>query len=408
MAALPVEILLGVYLGLLAGVVPALTAGVLGFLFRYFTGVTLPGFGVVVLSVAIAGVNGGLMGLIDPTISNSPRLLVALVVVMMISLYAHSQGDRLGTEFPRRFSLRALRKRTLSADVVEFVGGIGKVTVRATGPVEDMEGYPPLSPELRTAIATGRWEFPADLPLSELETRLSERLRTEYDLTDVAVDVSDRGQARIAAAPPVGALSRRVPAGHRAVSIDALVPTGMTRGEAVTVVVDGNEVEGTLLGARSDGGIGTKAPVSDGGTAEGTEPVATTAPTTDGGEGRVTVSVPRRAAESLLASDRGRVLVRSRGVHRELELLGLLRRGGKRVARVSVRDGGALDGTTLGAASVRETYGVAVLAVRRSPGTDRGRGWVFSPRGGTELSAGDELFAVGARSALERFREAVA
>jgi uncharacterized protein with PhoU and TrkA domain len=85
-----------------------------------------------------------------------------------------------------------------------------------------------------------------------------------------------------------------------------------------------------------------------------------------------------------------------------------LRRGGKRIARVSVRAGGELDGTTLGAASVRETYDVAVLAVRRNPETDHGRGWVFSPQGETELSASDELFAVGGRSALERFREAVA
>jgi hypothetical protein len=183
----------------------------------------------------------------------------------------------------------------------------------------------------------------------------------------------------------------------------------MSRGEAVTVVVGDEAVDGTLLSAKSDGGgAGRTGPVPDGGTTEGAEPVTTAAPTTDGGEGRVTVGVPRRDAETLLAADRGRVLVRSRGVHRELELLGLLRRGGKRIARVSVRAGGELDGTTLGAASVRETYDVAVLAVRRNPETDHGRGWVFSPQGETELSASDELFAVGGRSALERFREAVA
>ncbi len=63
MALLPVEILFGVYLGLIAGIVPALIAGLLAFIFRYLTGVTLPGLGVVVLSVAIAGINGGFLGL---------------------------------------------------------------------------------------------------------------------------------------------------------------------------------------------------------------------------------------------------------------------------------------------------------------------------------------------------------
>jgi hypothetical protein len=42
MASLPIEILLGIYLGLLVGVVPALASWALGFSFKYFTGVTLP------------------------------------------------------------------------------------------------------------------------------------------------------------------------------------------------------------------------------------------------------------------------------------------------------------------------------------------------------------------------------
>jgi len=63
MASLPVEVLFGIYLGLLTGIVPAFVSGALGFAFKYLTGVTLPGLGVVVLAVAIAGINGGLMGL---------------------------------------------------------------------------------------------------------------------------------------------------------------------------------------------------------------------------------------------------------------------------------------------------------------------------------------------------------
>lgn len=54
MAPLPVEIMAGVYLGLLVGIIPALAAWALGFIFKYFTGVTLPGFGVVVFAVALA------------------------------------------------------------------------------------------------------------------------------------------------------------------------------------------------------------------------------------------------------------------------------------------------------------------------------------------------------------------
>lgn len=102
-ASLPAQVLVGLYLGVLTAVVPALVTWSLGFTFKYFTGVTIPGFGVLVLGVAIAGVQGGLLGLVDAQIINSPTALVSALVVMMVTLYAHSQGDKMGAEFPRRF-----------------------------------------------------------------------------------------------------------------------------------------------------------------------------------------------------------------------------------------------------------------------------------------------------------------
>jgi uncharacterized protein with PhoU and TrkA domain len=109
------------------------------------------------------------------------------------------------------------------------------------------------------------------------------------------------------------------------------------------------------------------------------------------------VAVPREDAAALLRVDRGRVVVRARGTRREFELVALLRRAGKAVRRVTVREDGTLDGITLGTASVRETHGIAVLAVR-GPG-----GWAFAPRGNTTLAPGDELFVVGTREALDAF-----
>jgi hypothetical protein len=428
MAALPVEILLGVYLGLLTGIIPALLSGSLGFIFKYVTGVTLPGLGVVVLAVAFAGISGGLLGLVDPTVSRSPRLTAALIVVMMLSLYGHSQGDKLGATLPRRFSLRTLQRRTLSADAIDFVGGIGEVTIRPAGPVTDLEGYPPLPADLRESLQNGSWRLPADLPLSELETRLADRLRTEYDLADVTVEGDARGTARIAAAPPTSSLSRRIPYGHRAVSVSALVPTGLARGDRVRVLTDAGDVEGTVVSARSDPERASPVaepagdPVTDGGTPTAAVPPATTgAPTTDGGEGRVTVAVPREDSAHLLRADRGRIVVRSRGTRREYELLSLLRRAGKRIRRVEVGEG-PLAGSTVGAASVRETYDVAILAIkraeddepggrrfrrRRRPSTDGARRWAFSPRGDARIDAGDELFVVGTRDALNGFEEVV-
>lgn len=412
-----VDVLLGLYIGVLTAVVPAIVAWTLGFTFKYFTGVTIPGFGVLVFGVAIAGIQGGLLGLLDPQFITSPTALVSALVVMMATLYAHSQGDRMGAEFPRRFTLKGLRERGLSAEAVERVGRFGQVRLRATGEVGDVEGYPPLPDDLRTTIRDGEWTFPADLPLSELERRLAERLRTEHDLAEVTVSIDDKGRATLSAAPPVGALSRRVPPGTRAVSVDVLVPTGIARGDELTVTTPDGEVEGTTLSARSGSGESKSSavpPVTTGeptaesppGTADekdGVEQPPSTTPRaaarTTGGDGRVTVAVPRNSAGTLLGADSAQVQVRARGTRREFELLSLLRRDGKRIQRAEIVSGSPFDGVTLGEATLRETYGIAVLAVRQ------GAEWTVAPRGTTRLGAGDTLYVVGSRDSLDRFAE---
>jgi hypothetical protein len=413
MAPLPVEVLFGIYLGVLTGIVPALVSGVMGFVFKYLTDVTVPGFGVVVLGLAIAGVNGGLLALNDPTLrqnASATVVIVAIVVVLMLTLYAHAKGDQLGASFPHRVSLRSLRERTLSADVVELVGSRGEVRVEVLGEVEDIEGYPPVPDAIRTGIREGEWRLPADIPLSELETRLAEKLRTEFELAEVVVEIDERGRATVAAAPPLSGLSKVVPSGRRAVSVETLVPTGLARGDEVTLAAPGNRIDGTVLSVKLGGGSrpsaggasnGTSSELrSDGGTGDGDGPAATPRPAATGGAGRLTVAVARADATTLLGVDRPRTVVRSRGTRREFELLSLLRRAGRRFRRVTIRAGGPLDGATLGSASVRETYGVAVLAVRHPDG------WTVAPRGTEPLAGGDEVFVVGTREHLDAFQGA--
>lgn len=413
MASVPVEILLGLYLGILTGMIPALVAWGLGFGFKYFTGVSIPGFGVVVLAVAIAGVNGGLLALADPNITqsaNAPTLVTGILVVTALSLYAHAKGDQMGASFPKRLTLSNLREKRLSRDVVDLIGGRDEVRITPVEPVTDMEGYPPLPEDLRASIAAVEYSFPVELRVTDLEERFAERLRTEFDLADVSVTIDERGRASIAAAPPFSGLSKRVPTGKRAVSISALVPTGIARGDEVTLHLPETTVNGTVLSARSgtpDEKKPAKADTTDEdavATAAGDEETVAdpVAPTTTGGEGRVTVAVSRSDADTLLGVDRARVVVTARGTHLEYELLSLLRRSGRRFRRLTVGADSALAGQTLAGASVRETYGVAVLAVRKSTG------WQLAPRGSVELAIGDEVFVIGKNDALDTFEEVIA
>lgn len=413
-STLPGQVLLGVYLGIITGIVPALVAWTLGFLFKYLTGVTIPGFGVVVLGLAVAGINGGLLALNDRTVrqsENATALIVAIVVVLMLTFYAHAKGDQMGAELPKRLTLKGIRKRSLSADVIELAGSRGQVNVTVSGDVADMEGYPPLPAQLRAELRAVELSFPADLPLDALETRVEERLRSDFDLADVAVRLDERARATVAAAPPTSGLSKRVPTGKRAVSVSALVPTGMARGDEVRLTDDGTDFVGSVVSARSGGPVEKPAAASPsqtgtgGGDDEETEPTpapSPLAPTTTGGEGRVTVAVDRSVAPKLLAREVSRLVVRSRGVRREFELTALLRRAGKRFRKLTVREGGALDGNSIGEVAVRDTYDVVVLAVRAE-----GR-WRLAPGGGLRPTAGSELFAVGTHENLDKFAAEVA
>ncbi|SIR47333.1 TrkA-C domain-containing protein [Haladaptatus litoreus] len=392
--SLPVAVLLGLYLGALTGVVPALVAWCLGFVFRYVTGVSLPGFGVVVLGVAIAGVQGGLLGLLDPTVLNSPVVIVAVIVVMLVTQYAHAKGDSMGSSFPRRIGLRHLRENRLSSDVIERVGRFGQVRVRVTGTVGDIDGYPPLSDDLRSKIRDGEWTFPGDLPLVELESRLADRLRTEHDLADVSVEIDAGGKATVAAAPPEGSLSRRLPANRRAVSVDTLVPTGIARGDEVALSLDDCDVIATVLSAKTD----DRESDDDGN--ETTDSVSR-APTTTGGDGRVTVAVSSADAKDLVRGNPSNLRVRSRETRSEFELVELFRQAGKHWRKLHLSAESELDGMTVGALAARDTHDVAVL------GVERGNDWTVAPSGTTALAAGDELYVVGTRDSIRQFSAVV-
>ncbi|MFQ3477330.1 TrkA C-terminal domain-containing protein [Halonotius sp. F2-221B] len=412
MTALPFDILLGIYLGVLTGIIPALVSGVLGFLFKYVTDVSIPGLGVVVLALAIAGVNGGLLALNDPAIrssENAASILTAIIVVLLLALYAHAQGDKLGASAPKRLTIKSLRDRTLNTDVIELVGGRNQVRLTVVGEPSDIEGYPPLPADLRREIADGEWPFPADLPIAELESRFADRLQSEFDLADVSVDLDEAARARVAAAPPMGSTSRRVPAGKRAVSLAALVPSGIARGESVRIVTSETSVTGTVIAARSGSPSGgaTAAAATPAGdddalaTDGGEEPPASlpAAATTTGGEGRITVAVSRSEATTLLSATEPQVVVCSRGTRREFELVSLLRRSGVQFKKVTVSPGGPLDGHTIGEVGVRDSYNVLVLAANHEK-------WQVAPRGEQPLSAGDKLYVIGTGESLDRFAEA--
>ncbi|RQG95294.1 potassium channel family protein [Natrarchaeobius oligotrophus] len=397
------EILVGVYLGLIAALFPSFITFSIGFGFKYFTNVTVPGLGVVALGGTLAGVTGGLMGLMDPQLAGSWTGIIAILVILMSCLWAHSQGDKLGEATPRRLTLKSLRENQLSAELAERVDSYGQIRIRPAGEIYAIEGYPPLPEALREQLHSGSWKFPANLSLSELETRLEERLTTDYELAEVDVIVDKRGRAEIAAAPSAAGLSRRIPPGRCAVSIQTLLPTGVARGDSVTIKLPDGDVTGPVVSARTNGIDTPKEPdpastESEDGEAD-EKAKKPPAMTTTGGEGQVTVALLLTEARRVVRTDFAPMIVHSRGKQREYEAIGILKQDGNQFRNVTIGNGSTLSGTTIGTARIRDTHGVGILTIQRA--TEQ----LIAPSGMTELLAGDTLIVVGRPDQLRAFEE---
>jgi K+/H+ antiporter YhaU regulatory subunit KhtT len=247
------------------------------------------------------------------------------------------------------------------------------------------------------------YSFPADLPLSELESRLAERLRSQFDLQDVHVTMNERGQAAVTAAPSSAGVSSRLSRGNRAVSVDTVIPSGIGRGDVVSLIDGQTSIDGTVLSAKS-GPLEDDTPPADN-TPESEKEVSVhtqkRAPTTTGGEGRITVSVPVKRVTDVLRSAEPTLLVQSRGIRREFELISVLRESGQRIRRFTIGELSAVAGRSIREASPRTEYGVAILALRREGE------WMIGPRGEAVLTAGTEVFVVGSMPALNDFETVV-
>jgi hypothetical protein len=402
--SLPVEVLLGISFGVLLGIVVSFAVGVFSFTISYYWDQELSQVAVVVLILPLVAVDALYIGIIGSGVQQVPRLLIGLLVIVMIALYANSQGQKIAAELPRETTQPTERKRTLSAEAVDAVDGLGQVTLRTAGEIQEIDGYPSLSPDVRTALAEGAWRLPADLPLPELERRLEDQLRTDHDLGEVSVSIDGRGRATITAAPPTAGVASQVPDGWRAVSVAALLPAGLTAEDEVTVRTAAGSVAGTVLGIDRTAGDSDEV-VPDGGA------------TTASGEGRVTVAVPASAAGTLLDAERGRIVVEPRGRRHDFEAFSLLDGTDRTIRRLTltpaVRE--ALADDEIQPLAVRGDVDAADAEVADTDSTDetpdadpaeRGarHGWTFGPAQAA-LERAEEAFVVGETAVLRRLDE---
>ena len=177
-------------------------------------------------------------------------------------------GRRLGDLLGSRFAEVSRLPSRLDTEVSQLVKAKGRV-LRVTLPEEigDIDGYDPVPPETKTNLAGETLLFPRRITQAELRTRIVDRLKNDYDVGHVDVDLDETGSVQyLAVGSRAAGIGPTIDPGSVAIAIRAdpayaaspgdhvevwrpgETPTRIARGElraavkdVVTIVVDAED-----------------------------------------------------------------------------------------------------------------------------------------------------------------------
>jgi hypothetical protein len=368
-------------LTLLAALVGAVTAVV----YRWYVRETIPDGAALLLGAGAVGIALNTTALLGATVGGTTdpfatgRVAVNVVTFGTAAIAAPAgarAGDRLATStlsFPTVGDERDLGR------VVRSAGRV--LTVELPETIDDLPDHDGVPPATKERLAGRTLVFPRGLTVTELHDRLVERLRTDYRVGQVDLDLADDGTITSLAI------------GGRAAGIGPTLAPGTT---AVAVRADPAFTTGVgdTVQCWSRADSGGQAVGDD--TSAGSDPpeLLTTAEVRGVAGDIVTLAVDAADAPALAARDL-RLVTLPRSPRADRAFAALLRRADETMGVVTVAEGSPLAGTPVGALDVPivavKPDGAAIVPL---PGRDR------------VLAAGDRCYVVGRPPAIRALEAA--
>lgn len=291
--------------------------------------------------------------------------VAALALSAVVSPVGRYGGDRLAVDV---FALSGVTG--IEGEMSRFVRSVGRmtpVTLPAADAIEDMDTYEPVSSEKKTEMAGRTLIFARDLTVEQLRERLVERVKTDYGVGYVDVDVGKDGTLEyFAVGSRATGIGPTLAPGRAAVALSADPPNNATAGDMVQIWRTTPEPQriatGELRGVAGD---------------------------------VVTVALDESDAEALPVEGGYRLVTLPAEPQADREFASLLRNADETMATVTVEDGSDLVGTTVGEVSA------VVAAVRPADGAIQP-----IPRRAYAFAGGDTAFLVGRPDAIRRFESA--
>ena len=239
-----------------------IAAGGLAVAYRWYFKQTVPEGVVAFVGVSVVAlyINTTSLGVAVSDISVDlfePGVVFFNVVALSIAAVAAPVGRRLGDAASSNlFSLAGLRE--FEGEVGTVVRSAGRVTtITLPDEIDDMESYDPVTDETKVELAGKTLLFPRRLTVEELRSRLIERLKEDYAVGYVDIDLTAEGTVEyLAVGSRAAGIGATIAPGSVAVAIRADPPNNASPGDTVQVWTTGETPErlttGELRGVAGD------------------------------------------------------------------------------------------------------------------------------------------------------------
>lgn len=285
--------------------------------------------------------------------------VATFVLATLATLVGRHVGDRFAIE-----ASVITGRRELEADVSRLVSSVGRV-VAVTIPetVEDIDGYDPVPPETKAAIAGKTLLFPRRLTVAELRDRLRTRLADDYGVSHVDVELADDGTVEyLALGSRTAGIGPTLAPGTVAVAVRADPAYAASAGDLVELWQVDPEPEHVATGELR----GTAGDI-------------------------VTVALDEADAQQLSVDGPYRLVTRAATQQADRELAGVLRAADETLGAVTIEPDSPLIGTPLAAAEG------AVVAIQPASGD-----LLAVPPRTRPFEPGDVVYAVATPATLRR------
>lgn len=228
---------------------------VVGFLYRTVTNDRIPLQVPVIAALGVVGLwlntSNVLVRFVEqttggqlPIMENTTVNVLALIGGGVASVGGAYAGDRLGPNV-----LALVGRQTLDTEVSNFVRTVGRfITVTVPKEIEDLEGYEPIDEETKTEIAGRELVFPRGLTVDQLHERLISRLKEDYGIGHVDLELTEDATVEyLAVGSRAAGIGSTLPPGNVAVAVDANPVFNASPGDRVSLWKRGDDVSERLL-----------------------------------------------------------------------------------------------------------------------------------------------------------------